>query len=256
MSFSADWLAARRDADLRARNADLAQRLARHFSDRDDLQILDLGCGTGANLAATSQILDAAQHWVMADNDPDLLGRIVCKGRATFETIETDLASSLVQLFERRYDLVTASALFDLAGAAWIDRLIDHVTASNAAFYTVLTYDGQESWHPPHADDGAVLEAFHTDQHSDKGLGPALGPKATDYLHKGFEAAGYRVHLGVSPWILDAPRDEILIGMLANGIHDAVEPALGEVAQRWLDARQTARKVVIGHQDLLAIPAG
>lgn len=255
MSFSADWLAARRDADLRARNAELAQKLAGHFNDRDGIQVLDLGCGTGANLAATSAILGPNQHWTLADNDPDLLGRVNGTDRATFETFEADLATSLADLFRRRYDLVTASALFDLAGAAWIDGLVECVAAANSAFYTVLTYDGEERWLPPHAGDAAVLAAFHADQHSDKGLGPALGPKATDYLAQRFEAAGYSVRVGDSAWKLESPRDEELIGLLASGIRDAVKPSLGETADHWFDARKSAASVTIGHKDLLAIPA-
>ena len=47
MSFSADWLAARRDADLRARNANLAQQLAGHLDGQSETKSLDLGCGTG-----------------------------------------------------------------------------------------------------------------------------------------------------------------------------------------------------------------
>lgn len=254
MSFSAEWLEARRDADLRARNKDLAKQLASQFSDRQTLKVLDLGCGTGANLAATGSLLDATQHWVMADNDPDLLARIESPGRTSIKTVETDLASSLDRLFRQRFDLVTASALFDLAGAAWMDELIGHVTASNAVFYTVLTYDGEERWEPPHRDDEAVLSAFHADQHRDKGLGPALGPTATAYLRDGFESAGYAVQTGRSAWDLEASRDAALIGMLSEGIRDAVEPRLGETANRWFQARQSTRKVVIGHQDLLAFP--
>lgn len=255
MSFSADWLAARRDADLRARNANLAQQLAGHLDGQSEIQILDLGCGTGANLAATGAILGSNQHWTMADNDPDLLGRIAGTDRATFETVETDLADSLDGLFQQRFDLVTASALFDLAGAAWVDALVAKVTASSSAFYTVLTYDGEERWFPPHADDAAVLTAFHADQHRDKGLGPALGPNATDYLAHRFEAAGYAVRIGDSAWSLEAPRDERLIGLLATGIRDAVKPVLGETADNWFDARGSSTSVRIGHKDLLALPA-
>lgn len=255
MSFSADWLTMRRAADFRARNAEVASALSQHFAGRRALRVLDLGCGTGSNMVATSALLPAGQHWVLVDNDPALLKRITPANGVPFETLQADLSADLDRLFQQPFDLVTASALFDLAGSAFLDRLIQHVHASSAAFFTVLTYDGQETWSPEHPEDAAVLGAFHADQHSDKGLGPALGPQATDHLRSGFQAKGYSVTTGSSDWHLSAETDSALIAMLAEGISSAVQPRLGHRADHWLQARRSAQRVQIGHQDLLALPA-
>ncbi|MEM7213662.1 MAG: class I SAM-dependent methyltransferase [Pseudomonadota bacterium] len=255
MSFSADWLSARRDADHRARNADLAQRLRAHFGNRTKIRVLDLGCGTGANLAMTSTLLPAGQEWTLVDNDPDLLSRVPMLEGVRIKTVDADLATSLEALLAPGFDLVTASALFDLAGKPFLDRLIGGVTSMRAAFFTVLTYDGVETWEPPHPGDEAVLSAFHADQNTDKGLGPAAGPDATDHLWAGFASVGYTVNVGASPWNLNQSSDARLIHMLASGIHGAVGTALGPVADDWYLARQSASHVSIGHQDLLALPA-
>ncbi len=254
MSFSADWLSLRAEADNRARNIDLASRLRAHFADRSSLRVLDLGSGTGANMRATSPILEAAQYWCLFDHDSDLLARVSAPDGVGVETTTLDLAGPLEPLFDPAPDLVTASAFFDLCGTDIIQRIVDRVIAVGSAFYTVLTYDGREIWSPAHPDDAAVLEAFHGDQRRDKGLGPALGPDATDMLAQAFSDKGYAVFTGRSDWLLEQSRDGDLIAALAEGSAHAVRSELGDVAERWLAARQNAERAVIGHLDLLAVP--
>ncbi|RZI38309.1 SAM-dependent methyltransferase, partial [Herbaspirillum sp. HC18] len=53
MSFSPDWLALREPADHAARSAHLLSRLATQFGDRDQVSVVDLGCGAGSNLRGT-----------------------------------------------------------------------------------------------------------------------------------------------------------------------------------------------------------
>ena len=256
MSFSADWLALRTDADRRARNSGLGQQLAERFRNNPPpLRVLDLGAGTGANMAATAPLLPAGKHWVLVDQDADLLARAIAPHDATMERRVADLAGDLRPLFDPTPHLVTASAFFDLCGADWIGRLVREVVRVRAAFYSVLTYDGREIWNPPHPLDQAVLAAFHADQRRDKGLGPALGPDATDHLAGRFRAAGYLVEVAASDWHLEAERDSRLIEALARGSADAVAPALGNAAaSEWHRARGAASSVTIGHQDLLALP--
>ena len=256
MSFSADWLALRAAADRAARDPGLEVRLAALLADRPrPLRILDLGAGTGANLAHLAPRLPGPQGWLLADHDPALLARVAAPEGVAVETRAVDLAPGLGALLDPAPDLVTASAFFDLAGAAWADALVRAVAATGAVFYTVLSYDGREHWAPPHPADAEVLAAFHADQHRDKGLGPALGPDATAHLARAFRAAGYQVETAASDWHLSAPADTPLIRALAEGAAAATRPALGPTADDWLAARGGAERVTIGHQDLLAWPA-
>jgi len=257
--FSADWLGLRAGADGRARNAALAARLAGHFAERTGgLRIVDLGAGSGNNMAATAPLLGPAQHWVLADADAGLLARARARvpWGATIELQLTDLACGVGALLRPAPDLVTASAFFDLCGAAWIERFADALAVSGAALYTVLSYDGREVWEPAFAGDAAALSAFHADQRRDKGLGPAMGPDAHDHLARCLAARGYRVEEGPSDWVLETPRDAALIAALAEGSAAAVRPALGRAAEDWWTVRKGAARVVIGHKDLLALPPG
>ncbi len=253
--FEADWLALRAGADARARDKGLAARLGAHLEGRSAVRVLDLGAGTGANLRATAALIEAPQHWVLADDDAALLARAEPSANTTIERREVDLAAELSSLFDPAPDLVTASAFLDLCGADWTGRLVALAAACGAALYTVLTYDGREQWRSPHALDAEVLAAFHGDQRRDKGLGPALGPDAHANLSASLRGHGYRVFEAVSDWKLAPPGDAALIAALADATATAVEDAIG--AHRigdWKTARRAARRVTIGHRDLLALP--
>lgn len=255
MSFSADWLALRAEADSRARSRELEERLAASLPRDRALRVLDLGAGTGANLRHLSPMLPGQQHWRIVDNDPVLLAHVSLAEGVVVETVAADLLGDLEDLFDPAPDLVTASAFFDLAGAAVADRIVAATVTAGAVFLAVLSYDGREVWHPAHPLDEAVLAAFHADQRRDKGLGTALGPDATGHLARAFEAAGYSVAERPSDWVLEAPRDAALIAMLARGSADAVAPVLGgEAAADWHRARTEATRVIVGHRDLLALP--
>ena len=275
--FNASWLDAREPADHRSRSEDLAKLLARDFGRRSTISVLDMGCGTGSNLRATAPWLGDDQHWTLVDLDPLLLDAaherlaawaskaekrgnqlLLHKGgkRITVELRRADLSQDLDRVFLTRPDLVTASALFDLVSADFISEIAAEVVRCRAAFYTVLTYNGQQRWTPKHDADAAMASAFRAHQTRDKGIGPsAAGPMAPALLSTAFDAAGYTVSEGDSAWRLEAG-DEALIAELVPGFAAAVtETALvpEENVAAWLAVSRIG--ALVGHTDTLALPA-
>lgn len=275
--FSPDWLALREPADHRARNRDLLAMLRSAFADRDALTVVDLGCGTGSNLRATAPPLPRRQDWRLVDHDAGLLraardrliawadsaersgdGLKLSKGGCdlTVSFMQADLAAGSAAALGGRPDLVTAAALFDLVSLPWADDFARRVAEGNVTFYTALTYNGVETWHPPHRDDADMLAAFHAHQARDKGFGPSAGPGATDVLARAFEARGYSVKTGPSPWRL-GETEQALIRELAAGAAQAVRET-GQVSEErisaWLRTRSEGASCTIGHTDLLATP--
>ncbi|HJU30319.1 MAG TPA: methyltransferase domain-containing protein, partial [Hyphomicrobiaceae bacterium] len=240
--FSPDWLDRREPADHRSRNRKLERALAKHFDGWRPVTVVDLGCGTGSNLRATAPLLGPEQHWTLVDLDRALLDAAAARLAAWADA--SDRKDDRLVLFKgakriavefRRADiqdldaalrasanLVTASALFDLASAEFIARFAGAVAARKSAFYTVLTYDGDQRWTPEHEADAALVDAFHIHQMRDKGFGPAAGPDAPDVLSEAFSSVGYAVSEGDSAWRLDTG-DAALIAELAVGFADAVE---------------------------------
>lgn len=275
--FSPDWLALREPADHAARNPQVLAAVGSAFADRPSLSIVDLGSGTGSNLRGSYGALPARQHWTLVDADPRLLsvarrklaewadeaqeqGEELVLRKAdrtlTVDFRQADLTSELEWVLGWQPDLVTAAALFDLGSSRWLERFVASLVSTGLPLYTVLTYDGRETWEPPHAEDPRMLAAFHHHQHGDKGFGPAAGPEATELLAQAFRRAGCAVTVGESPWRLGAAEAD-LIGELAAGIAAAVAET-GHVAPEaiagWLEARRCAASVRVGHQDLWARP--
>jgi hypothetical protein len=278
--FSAQWLSLREGADHRSRHAGLAKQLTQHFAGRELVRVVDLGSGTGSNLRATAPRLGPAQEWVLIDNDPALLEEaalalthwadhakpvgdalVLVKDGANIGVSFRlhDLAGDIEGALSGQPDLITASALFDLASAGWMGRLARAIAGRKAAFYTVLTYDGRDSFTPENPLDAAVMAAFSNHMQSEKGFGIAAGPKAAAALAESFAQVGYRVETGDSPWVLDA-QDRPLADALVNGIAGAVSET-GALApadlEAWL-AFRTQRsgnadaRLITGHTDILA----
>jgi SAM-dependent methyltransferase len=276
--FSAEWLALREPADARARNKMLAAELAGRLSGCDAPRFADLGCGTGSNLRAIALSLPPGQrqHWRLFDHDPALLQaarhalcgwaenyedtgegvRLTKQGRELdVQFCEANLDAG-IEALPQAGEIVTASAFFDLVSEGWISRFAKAVSKARAPVYAVLTYNGAETWLPPHPADGPILAAFHTHQGGDKGFGNAAGPRAARCLSAALEAEGYLLLSGESPWQLDE-NDRGMIEALAHGSASAVSELklVGEEAvAAWRETRCRAASCVIGHTDLLAWP--
>lgn len=274
--FSTAWLQLREPVDRRARNPNVAAGLHAAFQTRPVVNVVDIGCGTGANLRATAPFLGPVQEWTLLDNDAALLEaardslgiwaeaadpvpeglRIRKDDKAiTVRFRLCNLATDRDRSWVDGADLVTASAFFDLVSSVFIDRLVSAVVRANAAFHTVLTYDGTHQWSPGTALDGAIVHAFNTHQTVDKGFGPAAGPAASSLLRQAFRSAGYATLAGDSSWRL-GPDDQALMEQLLDGIAAAV----AETGQVPADAIAAWRGVCrhatrVGHEDLLALPA-
>jgi SAM-dependent methyltransferase len=273
--FDPAWLDLREPVDHRSRNADLGLALARRYGGRATISVLDLGCGTGSNLRATAPLLGAEQHWTLVDNDTSLLEVAVTRlgswatsaerngsrlllgkdgKRITVRFTCADLTHEFDRVLEPAADLYTASALFDLVSDDFIVSLAAEIARRRAAFFTVLTYNGQQRWSPKHEADATLALAFRTHQTRDKGFGPAAGPMAPALLAAAFDEAGYVVTEGDSGWHLEAG-DEALIEALAAGFAAAVvETQLvpEEKVADWLAVPRTG--ALVGHTDTLAAP--
>jgi len=273
--FSPDWLALREPADIRARDPQLLATLAQHLANRNGLEVVDLGCGTGSNLRSTAPALGPGQRWTLVDYDPRLLASARETLRAWADESaedgaslvltkdgldiavrfrQADLMQDLEAVIGGKPDLVTASALFDLCSADFIARLGRAVAAEGAAFYTVLTYDGEQGWTPPHRADAEMAAAFNAHQQIDKGFGSAAGPTAPAALALAFRENGYSVLEASTPWRIGED-EQALVDALADGFAGAaaeIGRVSPDVIADWLQVRRNG--CLVGHTDTLALP--
>lgn len=274
--FSPEWLDLREPADLRARSSEVTNAVSARFALRDEVRVLDLGAGTGANLRATAPLLPKRQTWKLVDREADLheaaKARLIAwadaaefsgsdmhlhkNGREIDVTFTVaDLASETKSLVDEPVHLVTASAFFDLASQEYIRTLAKAVAERKAAFYAALTYNGQRRWTPHRPADNQMASAFHRHQLRDKGLGNAAGPLAAAHLADQFHLNGYSVIEGDSSWRLERG-ERMLIEELVRSYAVAVSEIGGVDAKTivgWVNVSRTG--VIVGHTDMFAVPA-
>lgn len=286
--FSAEWLALREPYDLAARAEaaaalDLRGLAGRMRRDARALDVLDLACGTGANLRALAPRLGGAQRWLLVDHDPLLLAELprvlAAWSRAEGLGLRTeaqgiriegadwdaairwrriDLADALEAVPFEDARLVTAAALLDLVSAAWLDRLFDRVRRARAAMLFALSVDGRVRWDPAVEADGVVDALFAAHQRRDKGFGPALGSEAPAAAAARLEAMGYRTLQVRSDWRIG---DAAMLRAMIEGIAGAAleqSPQARAPVEAWRAQRLALvprSRLHVGHRDLLALPA-
>lgn len=250
MGFSADWLALREPADLRARNGSLLASAIRAAGQTP--VILDLGSGTGSTMRAFSQQMDTPAHWRLVDSDPELLARASPAEGGTVSRHEIDLRD-LDDLPLDGVHLVTASALLDLCSRDWVRALAHRLAARSLPFYAALNYNGVMRWSRPVSGDLDIVDAFNRHQRSDKGFGAALGPDSTRASAEIFAEAGFSIVTAESPWVLGA-EDAPLHDPLVDGIAHAALEAGATDALAWGTRRKADGECLVGHGDMLALP--
>jgi SAM-dependent methyltransferase len=262
--FAAEWLALREPYDARARNFAIRDAVITAVSDLDPINIVDLGCGTGAMLRMLSPLLPARQSWRLVDNDLGLLARAADSARP--ERVKTsplalDLARDLEGALDGAVDLVTTTALLDLVSEDWLDRLVTEIGARRLPLYATLSYDGRVAFDPSDRQDAAIIAAMNAHQRGNKGFGPSLGPTAAAAAVKRFEALGYSVAHDTADWEF-GPQDRDMQNELLAGWAGAareIDASLLSEILGWLTRRRDLvaagrSSIRVGHVDVFARP--
>ncbi|MFY0990017.1 class I SAM-dependent methyltransferase [Halomonas sp. C05BenzN] len=278
--FTADWLALREALDARSRSHCLTGLAATWLAARPGQHgVVDLGCGSGSNLAFLAPRLPGPQHWRLVDHDTGLLALARQRGarlrdgagrRITLEGRCRDLAPVDDGLLAGA-DLVVASALLDLVSRRWARALVAACAERRQALLVTLSVDGDWAFldaageRLEDEEDAAVRDLFQAHQRRDKGLGTALGGEAPMVLADAMREAGYRVETAATPWhlVVGDPAGGALAEALVDGWHAAALVQSPSQADRLADWRErrlaglAAGKlgVMVGHRDLLALPS-
>lgn len=281
--FSPTWLGLREPVDVASRSTRISEPLARRRRGSRPLRVIDLACGTGANLRYLAPRLGGKQEWTLIDKDPVLLEALPDRLAAWANTTNADfipegtqamvirapgvecrvrtrvldLANGLEKLESGDVQLVTASALLDLVSLHWLQTLALCCRRLGAGVLFALNYDGRISNNPADPTDERVRELVNRHQRTDKGFGPALGPACVRTAQQLFTGLGYQMQAEPSDWHIGA-HEAPLQKMLVHGwLGAAVEIAPGEIPQlqAWSRRRdvqiENARlQLTVGHMDV------
>jgi len=263
--FSAEWLALRHPLDLAARNASVEEVFLENLPE-GPLRLMDLASGTGSTVKALAPKLRQPAHWLLTDYDPALLDKadetlktFVQTGMATRQV---DLAADLEELPFTEVDAITTSAFLDLVSESFLERLADCIVASGKPFLASLTYDGRATFAPEHVFDAELTDTLNAHQQTDKGFGPALGPKGAARAVELFEERGYRVTAGTSDWQIAPSSRAFLSEFLGGWKRVGRECRLDDLQLEtwWQDRTRQIRaqklSMTVGHVDFVACPQG
>ncbi|MCI0510726.1 methyltransferase family protein [Chromohalobacter marismortui] len=276
-SFSDAWLTRREQADHDARATAPLQAAIDWLApggDRAPWQLLDLGCGSGANVRYLAPRLPGLQHWHLVDHDDALLSHAVGRCQPLRDptsmpiqvtTYQHDL-HALESSWLADIDLVTASALCDLVSAAWVETLADACTAHRAAALITLSVDGNIRFQADDvvvndAEDVWLFEILAAHQRRDKGFGPALGTTAPQALIDAFTVRGFHLSDAESPWRLTPAQRPLALSLIDGWAGAAREqaPQARRRIDRWWHRRRKALDqghvdLYVGHRDVFAAP--
>lgn len=278
--FSSEWLALREPADTSARSKNATQfaRAALEgvggaaSAGQPIIRALDLGCGTGANVRYLSKALSETPdrpvdqsgaprvlHWRLVDNDPVLLTVTRASLGSMVEIREADL-QVLDESWFSDIDLVSASALLDLVSESWLIHLIEASARHARAVLFALNYDGRLEATPHDTDDAWIRELVNRHQQTDKGFGPALGPRSGERCAKELARVGFDVCVEASDWDLDSASDELQRQLIDGWGTAAAEivPASADRVRSWQQRRLRhvaagESRLIVGHVDVAGV---
>lgn len=274
--ISPQWLGQRRLADHRSREqaADLLEALNTHLKSvtvaGEPVTVIDVGAGTGSNLAWLASRLSCAQRWILVDHDTQVLSALehpeeLDGVEEIIQVVGTvqDLPALVQELTGGRGPLlITCSALLDVLSTADVEALAETISGPAAAPTTAallsLSVTGEVDFSPAHQHDESMAAAFNAHQRRN-GL---LGPDAVDAVVPALGQRGARTALRSTDWQLDQDEDVLVEQYIRERAEVAVEhdPGLEDAAKVWVEdrRRQLAAgqlRVRVGHTDVLSLPA-
>ncbi len=263
------WLALREPADAAARAVDLVDAVLRGSPPERAWVIHDLGGGSGAMGRWLAPRLPGPQRWVIHDRDADLLGLAVAErpsaaadgAAVSVETRRSDI-TGLDPADLAGATLITASALLDMLTEDELERIVSACAGASCPVLFALSVVGHVELTPAEPLDRRMAGAFDSHQRRMTERGRLLGPDAAAHAAEAFRRRRAEVVLAPSPWRLDAAHVDLTTTWFNGWVAAACErqPDLTAEAETYTRRRLAQASageltVVVGHADLLALPA-
>lgn len=252
MSVEPAWLACRYDADRAARSTGVRDRVAACFSGRSDMRIVDLGAGTGANLAHCTGLFAGDQHWTLIEQDPGLLDaveasldcwlgvlgwtarageqladglRFTKNGRSLRVTLVPATVECLAERVDlAATDLVTANALFDLFSEIQFHDVITLLRRFRVPCYATLNYASMR-FTPSDRLSEHYVDLYEAHMRRPRPAGRSMGARCTHEMAAVATRIGARVERAPSPWIL-GPGKAPMLRYLVRFMREAIPEVL------------------------------
>ena len=205
--FENSWLLSREKIDSISRNKKAIEKINKYTSISKNLNIIDLGCGTGSNFRYLNPKIVKKQSWKMVDISHLSLSYLKknIKHSQKIQNItykKIDIIKQIEKIDFKNFDIVTGSALLDIMPKEWFINFLN-INKSTKIIYFTINYDGNFKFYPKHKDDDNIVRLFNQDQMSDKGIGKkAVGPKCTQIIDQLFQRT-HKTYVFNSNWVVE-----------------------------------------------------
>ncbi|MEO1615779.1 MAG: class I SAM-dependent methyltransferase [Planctomycetota bacterium] len=248
------WLSIRERLDREFRSESLARRFMQ-LAETTRL-IVDLGCGTGANLRYLSDHCKSSVPWRCVDCDEAVLAVAETKHlRSGGEFRKADLATDFKSALPDAPFAVTASAFLDITSKPWIGQLVEALQA--APLLISMTTTGGPIWNPPDDLDQQIEHCLASHRVNDHGFGAAAGTSACQVLADELSMRGRTVEFKPTDWMLDAGERDVIDFFITGVVRRVSSELSGDRLSEWLTIRRDQNskgelQLIIPHADLLS----
>ncbi len=221
------WLDERYQYDVDARNKKVEQFCLHHFDNLQQINIVDVGSGTGSNFINLSAKFIQNQQWIFLEQDESLIShslerakkvltrsgyiiaqqndQLIFKNGAQEITIQT-INGSLLDIDKlinlRNTNLITASAIFDLFSTEQFALFSEQVHQEKVSVLSTLNYTGMH-FEPTIDADQQFIDLYNAHMKRKQSFGIGMGSDCYDVMNSYYEANKIATIHGDSTWDLD-----------------------------------------------------
>ena len=171
--FDNSWLFKREKIDNLSKNKLIIQKINKSLKNLNEINIIDLGTGTGSNFRYLSKkIKYNNQSWTLMDISKSSLkeARTNTQINRKIKIISIknhDVVKNIYTTDFNNYDVVTGSAFLDIMPKKWF-KSFHFRNVNTKIVYFSINYDGYFNFFPKHNLDNSVVNLFNSDQKSKK----------------------------------------------------------------------------------------
>lgn len=253
--FTAEWLDTRYSFDSKARNQQVEAAFKNYFFGRKEIQLMDVGAGTGNNLRYWFRQLESPQKWTNVELNPELLALgfqqaaqlLTTEGYGVkqFENhisgmkrkngrfhevrllaLQESFLDFAFEILPVKPDVVLANAVFDLLSpemfVAFAEKLIEH----RIPLLSTINIAGLE-WSTATFQDKYYSRCYLHHMNRPQAFGMALGAHVTDFAIDFCKKHQVNVEWGRSDWQIAETDTAMLLANL-NYMEQAIPEMLPE----------------------------